>query len=200
MMKMFLRDCQSVDVQFLIFLTDGELQHGPKNNACRPLPGLWAHRIVMSRYPAFAALIHEATSATQVCQTEPLTIPVYGFSLAALSCLMYFLYTGNVQLLTYPDYFVLSEVEADAVVVKHECLSIEPDTVMIDPQYMTDIYPPQAPTMPNADLYEEMILHITGKPLGTSYQSSTVTISETISTAVYNNSRWDVVLTRDNRT
>ncbi|KAG0277700.1 hypothetical protein BGZ95_005513 [Linnemannia exigua] len=142
MMKMFLRDRHSVDVQFLLYPTDGEQQqYGPKNIGPRLLPSLWAHRIVVSRHPSFAALIREATSATQVCQTKSLTIPVYGFSLAAFSCLMYFLYTGNVQLVTHPDFFALSEVDVDEAFLKHECLPTEPDTVMIGPQNFTDIHP-----------------------------------------------------------
>ncbi|KAF9135748.1 hypothetical protein BGW39_000618 [Mortierella sp. 14UC] len=139
MMKMFLRDRFSVDVQFLIYPTN---EQGPESAR---LPGLWAHRLVMSRYPAFAALIREATSEAtchaNTCPIEPLTIPVYGFSLAAFSCLLYFLYTGNVQLMTRPDLFALSEIDATEVFTMHDCAPIETDTVMVGHQYLTDVHP-----------------------------------------------------------
>ncbi|KAF9088424.1 hypothetical protein BGX23_007387 [Mortierella sp. AD031] len=137
MMKMFLRDRRSVDVQFL-FTSEWDISSTGR------LTGLWAHSLVLSRYPAFDALVQEAIQARHCeanCTAEPLTIPMTKFSLPALSCLLYYLYTGKVQLATRPDLFALSQTDQHSAMHTHECAQIETDTVMVGRQYHTDILP-----------------------------------------------------------
>ncbi|KAF9141681.1 hypothetical protein BG015_001205 [Linnemannia schmuckeri] len=62
MMKMFLRDRQSVDVQFLF-----ETEPAPSGR----VPSLWAHRLVLSRYPALNALVRSAESCKVQLSMRP---------------------------------------------------------------------------------------------------------------------------------
>ncbi|KAF8948603.1 hypothetical protein BGZ47_003867 [Haplosporangium gracile] len=124
MMKMFLRDRQSADVKFL-FVTE--------LTASGRIPCLWAHRLVLSRYPALNALVRRAESCKDGCVFGPVTVRMpHLISLAAFSCMLYYLYTGKVQLSMRPDMFVLSQVDLNSTYAARECAPFNTDAVMVD--------------------------------------------------------------------
>ncbi|KAG0066250.1 hypothetical protein BGZ89_007458 [Linnemannia elongata] len=123
MMKMFLRDRRSVDVQFLF-----ETELTPNGRVA----ALWAHRLVLSRYPALDALVRSAETCENGCASGPVTVRMpHSISLAAFSGLLYYLYTGNVQFSMQPDMFALSQVDPDS----------NTDAVMVDGLYLVDTMP-----------------------------------------------------------
>ncbi|KAG0297020.1 hypothetical protein BGZ96_007904 [Linnemannia gamsii] len=134
MMKMFLRDRQSVDVQFLF-----ETEITPSGR----VTALWAHRLVLSRYPTLDALVRGAETCENGCAIGPVMVRMpHSISLAAFSCLLYYLYTGKVQLAMRPEMFTLSQVDLDSAYAMHECAKIDTDSVLVEGQYMIDILPP----------------------------------------------------------
>lgn len=134
MMKMFLRDRQSVDVQFLF-----ETEITPSGR----VTALWAHRLVLSRYPTLDALVRSVETCEDGCATGAVMVRMpYSISLAAFSCLLYYLYTGKVQFAMQPDMFALSQVDLDSAYVMHECAKTDTDSVLVGGQYLIDILPP----------------------------------------------------------
>jgi hypothetical protein len=66
----------------------------------------------------------------------------HSISIAAFSCVLYYLYTGKVQLAMRPDMFALSQVDFDSAYAMHECSQIDTDSVLVGGQYLIDIFPP----------------------------------------------------------
>lgn len=130
MMKMFLRDRRSVDVQFLF-----ETEFTPGGRVA----ALWAHRLVLSRYPALDAVVRSAESCENGCTFGPVTVRMpHSISLAAFSGLLYYLYTGKVQLSMRPDMFALSQVDLESTYAIHECAQFNTDAVAVDGLYLVD--------------------------------------------------------------
>ncbi|KAF9550682.1 hypothetical protein EC957_011998 [Mortierella hygrophila] len=134
MMKMFLRDRRSVDVQFLF-----ETEFTPSGRVA----ALWAHRLVLSRYPALDALVRNAESCENGCEFGPVTVRMpHSISLAAFSGLLYYLYTDKVQLSMRPDMFALSQIDLDSTYAMHDCAQFNSNAVIVDGLYLVDTMPP----------------------------------------------------------
>ncbi|KAF9145095.1 hypothetical protein BGX30_010350 [Mortierella sp. GBA39] len=133
MMKMFLRDRRSVDVQFLF-----ETEFTPSGRVA----ALWAHRLVLSRYLALDALVRSAESCENGCTFGPVTVRMpHSISLAAFSALLYYLYTGKVQLSMLPDMFALSQIDLDSTYAMHNCAQFNTNAVIVDGLYLVDTMP-----------------------------------------------------------
>jgi len=142
MMKMFLRDRLSVNVHF-IFASKAQVSTYDR------LTCLWAHRLVLSRYPTVEALVENAIQDRGRCYSSycalesTLKVPVLvpNFSLPVFSCMLYYLYTGKIQLNVRPDLFVLSQIDHDSVLGPHDCVPVEPDTVLLGNCYLCGFLP-----------------------------------------------------------
>lgn len=68
---------------------------------------LWAHRTILSKFPAFDALIKQASIANRDTILGPLKLTVTKVSLPVFATLLRFLYVGEVQRLNFPEHFAV---------------------------------------------------------------------------------------------
>lgn len=96
-MSALLRDIYSVDTHFVF---------GPTRTSFDTC--LWAHRTILTKYPAFDVLIKQASFANPKTGMEPLRVVATKVSLATFAVLLKYIYLGKVQRHNYPDQFAIS--------------------------------------------------------------------------------------------
>ncbi|KAF9301638.1 hypothetical protein BGZ74_006465 [Mortierella antarctica] len=95
-MSALLCDICSVDTQILFGSTRAQKEIS-----------LWAHRMILSKFPAFNALIKQASIANRDTILGPLTLTVTKVSLPVFATLLRFLYVGEVQRFNFPEHFAV---------------------------------------------------------------------------------------------
>ncbi|KAG0347796.1 hypothetical protein BG005_011897 [Podila minutissima] len=95
-MSALLCDIYSVDTQIVFGSTRAQKEIS-----------LWAHRTILSKFPAFDALIKQASIANRDTILGPLTLTVTKVSLPVFATLLRFLYVGEVQRLNFPEHFAI---------------------------------------------------------------------------------------------
>lgn len=101
-MATLLRDVYSVQTQF-IFTQD---------ESCSGY-GLWAHRAILSRYPAIDELLNMAADeqSNKDLDSGPLTLTVDKVSFTTFCALLMFIYTGEIERNIDPTRFAISQIE-----------------------------------------------------------------------------------------
>ncbi|KAG0028170.1 hypothetical protein BGZ81_004951 [Podila clonocystis] len=97
-MSALLCDIYSVDTQIVF----GSIRY----------PGdlsLWAYRVILSHFPAFHALLKQASLANRDTTVGPLTLAATKVSLPVFATLLRFLYIGEIHRFNFPEHFAISK-------------------------------------------------------------------------------------------
>ncbi|KAG0004887.1 hypothetical protein BGZ65_012469 [Modicella reniformis] len=98
-----LKDPRTASVAFVFTI------HG-----CQRKVGLWAHRILLDKYPRFQGLYkayQEVDEHNDTMDTTPSLIPIEGISLSTFCVLLKYLYTEELDLAVDPTQYVMCDME-----------------------------------------------------------------------------------------
>ncbi|KAF9113620.1 hypothetical protein BGX27_001154 [Mortierella sp. AM989] len=95
-----LSDLDSVNVVFVFTINDCERQ-----------VGLWAHRIMFTKYPRFQELFKTHCYREEANLPTPIMVPVEGISVTTFCVLLKYIYTDELELVIDPSHFLLCDME-----------------------------------------------------------------------------------------